>query len=63
MDKPKVKLTQEAQDMIDMFSELDEAQCNELAKFLIAGQSTSFMRTMLNEMVKWEDAKNQNSDQ
>lgn len=42
MDKQKVKLTQEAQDMIDMFSELDEEQCNELAKLFLNNKSSHF---------------------
>lgn len=41
--QPKVVgLTQEAQDMIDMFSELDEAQCNELAKLFINNKTVNY---------------------
>lgn len=57
MDKPKVKLTQEAQDMIDMFSELDEAQCNELAEHLSFGYGLDFSNLFRKHMDTWNEAK------
>lgn len=56
MDKPKVKLTQEAQDMIDMFSELDEEQCNGLAK-LLNTKGVAFAIKFKENMQEWVDAK------
>lgn len=53
MNKPKVKLTQEAQDMIDMFSELDEEQCNELAMMLNHGRTLSFASKFMWHMQEW----------
>ena len=55
MDKPNIKLTQEAQDMIDMFSELDEAECNILSGLLLAGEVQAFGAYFLSRMVLWEE--------
>jgi len=53
MNQPKVKLTPEAQDMIDMFSELDEVQCNQLALMIQTRKSTEFAKTFESHMVNW----------
>lgn len=54
MNKPKVKLTQEAQDMIDMFSELDEVKCNALAKCLLDGKYNEFGYLFATHLISWE---------